>query len=91
MWNGGLINIASRFVLVSWLLWCPSLLTAVSLVTVPGGGFMMGDASGDANERPTHRVVAGFCIMSLEVTNALYAAFIAATGHITDVEKTGAG
>ena len=82
---------ARRLAIAFVLLWSPVPSGADVLITVPGGGFMMGDASGDANERPKPVSVAAFRIQRLEVTNREFAAFVAATGHITDVEKTGAG
>ena len=61
------------------------------LAPVPGGTFVMGDAEGDANEAPSQETVAPFRIMRLEVANRQFAAFVAATGHPTDAEVTGAG
>lgn len=65
---------------------------------IPGGAFSMGcidprglphggpDAMADA--RPVHRVrVDGFWIDATEVTNAQFAAFVAATGHVTVAER----
>ncbi|MEL7086981.1 MAG: SUMF1/EgtB/PvdO family nonheme iron enzyme, partial [Planctomycetota bacterium] len=60
------------------------------MVWVPPGEFTMGsDASGTwANERPAHRVrVGGFWMDETEVTNAHYAAFVAATGYVTVAER----
>jgi serine/threonine-protein kinase len=49
---------------------------------VPGGEFIMGNASGDGFERPPHRVSVGpFFIDQYEVTCAEYARFIEKTGH----------
>ena len=62
-----------------------------TLVDVPGGAFIMGDADGDANEAPKRMIVAPFRIMAHEVTNAQFAAFVRATGHVTDVEKNREG
>lgn len=71
------------------LFFAPSALA--EMITIPGGGFVMGDASGDANEAPRRVTVAPFGIMRHEVTNGQFAAFIAATGHRTDAERRGAG
>ena len=62
-----------------------------SLAEIPGGAFTMGDADGDANEAPRRTEVAPFRIMTHEVTNAQFAAFVRATGHVTDVEKNREG
>jgi formylglycine-generating enzyme required for sulfatase activity len=49
---------------------------------VPGGEFIMGNPSGDAFERPPHRVlVKPFFIDLYEVTCADYARFVEQTGH----------
>ena len=60
-------------------------------VPIPGGTFIMGDAAGDANEMPARVSVPAFSIMRREVTNAQFDAFVSRVGHVTDVEKTGAG
>ncbi len=62
-----------------------------TLVDIPGGTFTMGDSDGDANEAPKHVTVAPFRIMAREVTNAQFAAFVRATGHVTDVENNREG
>ena len=52
------------------------------LVAIPGGEVVMGKANGRDDERPPHRVtLAAFRAASRPVTNAEYAAFVAATGH----------
>ncbi len=63
----------------------------LDLVAIPGGSFVMGDPQGDANEAPRRVSVAAFSMMRAEVTNAQFAAFVAETGHRTDVERSGAG
>lgn len=65
--------------------------TAQTLIDIPGGTFVMGDAKGDANEAPKTVSVAPFRLMRLEVTNNQFAAFSRATGYITDREKEGWG
>ena len=66
-------------------------LPAASLVTIPGGTFVMGDAEGDANEAPRQATVVVFRIMRYEVTNRQFARFVTETGHVTDPEKRGFG
>ncbi|MHA1601045.1 MAG: formylglycine-generating enzyme family protein [Alphaproteobacteria bacterium] len=61
------------------------------LVVISGASFVMGDAEGDANEAPTSVVVESFRLMNHEVTNEQFAAFVTATGHRTDPERSGAG
>jgi formylglycine-generating enzyme required for sulfatase activity len=56
--------------------------TTSTMVTVPGGEFTMGSDSGDAYERPAHKVIVKpFLIDINEVTCQEYEAFIKATGH----------
>jgi sulfatase modifying factor 1 len=60
------------------------------LVAIPGGEFMMGGIGPEArpDEFPRHRVrVDAFGIGRREVTNAEYAAFVAATGYRTIAER----
>ena len=58
---------------------------------IPGGEFTMGNDQADAGhpeERPAHLVkVRGFWLDTTEVTNAQFAAFVAATGYVTAAEK----
>jgi formylglycine-generating enzyme required for sulfatase activity len=61
------------------------------LVDILGGSFVMGDAGGEADEAPRTVKVAAFRLMRTEVTNARFAAFVAATGHRTDPERSGRG
>lgn len=54
---------------------------------IPGGTFLMG-SSDKAHEGPVHKVtVDGFFMDETEVTNAQFAAFVKATGHVTAAEK----
>lgn len=58
---------------------------------VPGGEFLMGSDSrlSQPNERPAHHVrVRGFWMDETHVTNAQFAAFVAATGYVTTAEQT---
>jgi formylglycine-generating enzyme required for sulfatase activity len=52
------------------------------LVFIPGGDFLMGCATGAANERPVHRVrLDPFAIGRYAITNRLYRHFIEATSR----------
>jgi sulfatase modifying factor 1 len=60
------------------------------MVWVPGGDFLMGSEHQLArpNERPAHRVrVNGFWMDATHVTNAQFAAFVAATAYVTTAER----
>jgi sulfatase modifying factor 1 len=58
------------------------------MVFIPGGGFTMGANDQRPEERWAHRVeVDGFWIDRHEVTNAQFAAFVAATGYVTLAER----
>ncbi len=63
----------------------------LEMVAVPGGSFRMGDAQGQPDETPRQARVAPFLLMRFEVTNAQFAAFVEATGHVTDAERRGFG
>lgn len=65
--------------------------TDFSLVAIPGGTFMMGDETGEPEERPRAATIEPFRLMRFEVTNAEFATFVAATGYITDPERMGRG
>ncbi|QQO46779.1 formylglycine-generating enzyme family protein [Paracoccus sp. MC1862] len=55
---------------------------------IPGGSFLMGSDDFYPEERPVRRVtVAGFRIDRTPVTNAAFARFVAATGHVTLAER----
>jgi len=57
------------------------------MAAIPGGVVTPGDARGYAEERGGRRTrIASFLIDATEVTNAQFAAFVAATGHVTDAE-----
>ena len=63
------------------------------LVDIPGGEFVMGSDDGffpEDGEGPTRRVrVNAFRIGRYEVSNARFAAFVEATGYVTEAEKFG--
>ena len=66
------------------------------LVYVPAGEFLMGSADSDSDatsdEKPQHKVTLdAFWIDRTEVTNAMFAEFVAASGYKTDAEKAGKG
>ncbi|MGD9903395.1 MAG: formylglycine-generating enzyme family protein [Vicinamibacterales bacterium] len=58
------------------------------MVWIPGGTFRMGSDRHYPEERPVHRVtVDGFWMDRYPVTNARFARFVAATGHVTFAEQ----
>jgi formylglycine-generating enzyme required for sulfatase activity len=65
-------------------------------VCVPAGEFVMGSLVSDTNsrddERPQHKVfLDAFWIDQTEITNAMFAKFVAETGYVTDGERIGHG
>ena len=67
---------------------CPGAFTSASFVTLPGGSFLKGEDPLYPEESPSMRLsVAGFSIQSHEVTNDQFAAFVQATGYVTEAEK----
>jgi formylglycine-generating enzyme required for sulfatase activity len=61
------------------------------MVDIPGGTFEAGDPNGEPDEAPHAVTVQPFKLMRFEVTNAQFAAFVEATGHVTDPERRGFG
>lgn len=62
----------------------------VGMAFIPAGNFVMGaaDEEGRADEYPAHEVsMHGFWIDQTEVTNAQFAAFVKATGYVTEAER----
>ncbi|MCK0111630.1 formylglycine-generating enzyme family protein [Ornithinimicrobium sp. F0845] len=58
------------------------------MVDIRGGSFRMGSEEFYPDERPVHdRVVADFALDRYAVTNAGFAAFVAATGYVTVAER----
>lgn len=62
-------------------------------VLVPAGWVRLGTEDGYPDERPAAAPVQvkAFWMDRTEVTNAQFAAFVQATGHVTDAEKQGGG
>lgn len=60
------------------------------MVFIPGGKFQMGSTNGARDEQPRHEVeISGFFLDTHEVTNAQFAAFVKATGYVTEAEQWG--
>ncbi|MBD3257282.1 SUMF1/EgtB/PvdO family nonheme iron enzyme [candidate division GN15 bacterium] len=60
------------------------------MVLIPAGEFMMGNDGQYEDEMPVHRVQLDFFYIDAhEVTNADFAAFVEATGHVTRAEHDG--
>jgi formylglycine-generating enzyme required for sulfatase activity len=58
------------------------------VVPIAGGDYLMGSDRHYPEEGPAHRASVGaFCIDRDEVTNARFAAFVAATGYVTVAER----
>lgn len=64
---------------------------ADDLLLIPGGRFIVGDPAGEPDEEPREVEVAPFRIERLEVTNLEFSAFVEATAHVTDPERSGFG
>ena len=69
----------------------PAAAPPTQLLDVPGGTYLLGDAHGTPDEAPREVTVAAFRLMRTEVTVAQFAAFVAATHHVTDPERAGRG
>ena len=78
-------------VLAGWAPRANSAQSNVDFIDLPGGRFVMGDPQGEPDEAPHTVEVAPFRLMRFEVTNRQFAAFVAATRHVTDPERTGYG
>lgn len=62
-----------------------------AFVAIPAGDFDMGAGPVYPEEQPGMRVkVAAFQLQAHEVTNGQFAAFVAATGYVTDAERSAA-
>ncbi len=63
--------------------------SAPGRVSLPGGTFAMGAADAYPEEAPVRTItVAAFSIDRTEVTNAQFADFVTATGHVTQAERS---
>jgi formylglycine-generating enzyme required for sulfatase activity len=83
----GALAVASA--LAAWLA-LPEPDVPAGMRAVPGGAFTMGSDDPQAwpEERPAHTVrIAPFLLDETEVTNASFARFVAATGHVTLAER----
>ena len=59
------------------------------MVRIASGDFEFGSERGYAEERPTQKThITSFWIDRTEVTNAQFASFVAATGYVTEAERT---
>lgn len=64
--------------------------TLGQFIDIPGGGFVMGADPLQPEEGPPQRVfVSPFQLQSHEVTNSQFAAFVAATGYVSEAERNG--
>lgn len=65
---------------------------SAGMVRVPAGTVQLGTRDGYADERPTGETlrVPAFWMDRTEVTNAQFAAFVKATGYVTEAEREGA-
>lgn len=62
-----------------------------AFVAIPEGRFMQGEQGVYPEEGPAREVrVAAFSLQAHEVTNRQFEAFVAATGYVTDAERTSA-
>jgi sulfatase modifying factor 1 len=61
------------------------------MVLIPGGTFSMGSSAAHGDEVPVHAVtLKAFLLDRYEVTNRQFAAFVEATGFVTQAERDGA-
>jgi formylglycine-generating enzyme required for sulfatase activity len=60
------------------------------VVEIPAGPFTMGNDSADPEDAPAHQVdLPAYDIDRCEVTNSNFAAFVEATGYVTEIENAG--
>lgn len=68
----------------------PATAVLEDMVHIDTGEFLMGSERGMPDESPVHEVsLSGFWIDRYEVSNARFAEFVAATGHVTAAEEYG--
>jgi len=78
------------FVLVVLSLSCSKPVDHSGMILLEGGEFMMGTDKGFPFEGPIHRVTLdAFWLDETEVTNAQFAQFVEASGHVTTAETLG--
>lgn len=70
---------------------CDARFRRSDLAPIPGGTFTMGDRNGEADEAPREVSVRLFLLMRLEVTQREFGEFVAATGYVTDAQRSGEG
>jgi len=59
-------------------------------ISIPGGTYLIGNDAGPRDTRPARRIqLKPFQIDPTEVTNAMFAQFVQATGYQTDAERKG--
>lgn len=63
----------------------------IAWVDIPGAQVVVGDAEAGPDETFREVEVAPFRLMRHEVTNRQFAAFVEASGHLTDPERAGSG
>ena len=77
-------------VLVGFVICLPSTAArALDLVEVPAGVVVMGDPAGEADETAREVALGAFRLIRHEATNAQFAGFVDATGHMTSAERSG--
>jgi formylglycine-generating enzyme required for sulfatase activity len=60
------------------------------MIFIPAGSFTMGSNTGNDDEKPPHQVTLGdYWLDQTEVTNDMFSAFVASTGHQTEAEVGG--
>ncbi|MDH3599347.1 MAG: formylglycine-generating enzyme family protein [Candidatus Tectomicrobia bacterium] len=76
-----------------YLLLCPQAgMAQPKLLDIPAGMAHLGSEQGEADEQPVRKTaVAAFRLHQTEVTNAAFAAFVAASGYRSDAERRGSG
>ncbi len=80
---------AAALALAAHLCVTPAAASEIRLLGIPGGTFVMGDAEGEPDESPRAVTVAPFRLMPFEVTNRLFARFVAESGHHSDASRPG--
>lgn len=62
----------------------------MTLHYVPAGEFIMGSDADSVYEKPAHKIdLDAFWVDQTEITNSMFAIFVAKTGYQTDAEKSG--